>query len=470
MIIWALASVVSNKFVLAGKTRLRDFTKPVWVSDGIMLAAVTFFIAVTQIFSYSRMIVFGTIVLSFFAELFLVALFYYYYVLNRNSDNSELVESYIRKLNKNASRLNISSLSGTSEDDTISPLTLLDHQGHIMQEASIEVYDFIHSHLGNLRDNTIVLGLTRHAEVDELPALTFYILVNLKPTNDVKRVNKFFESVNARLPLGGLFSGCIHTNEIRKKKMMRAFPPGINLIIYTINFLFHRVLPKTPYLNRFYFFMTNGFERHISKAEAFGRLYSCGFEIVDELESGKYLYWIARKVGEPAFDDNPTYGPLISLKRIGKNGKIVHVLKLRTMHPYAEYLQAYVHELNQLEEGGKFKNDFRISTAGKIFRKLWLDELPMLFNLFKGDLKLVGVRPLSKHYFNLYTRELQEKRIRFRPGLIPPFYADMPKTLHEIMQSELNYLSAYEQHPFLTDWKYFWKAFYNIVFKHARSK
>ncbi len=103
------------------------------------------------------------------------------------------------------------------------------------------------------------------------------------------------------------------------------------------------------------------------------------------------------------------------------------------------------------------------------FRKFWLDEIPMLINILKGDMKLVGVRPLSEHYFSLYTKELQLKRIKTKPGLIPPFYADMPKTIGEIMESEMRYLEAYEKHPFKTDITYFFKAFYNIIFGGARS-
>jgi len=48
-------------------------------------------------------------------------------------------------------------------------------------------------------------------------------------------------------------------------------------------------------------------------------------------------------------------------------------------------------------------------------------------------------------------------------------YVDRPKTLEEIMESEMRYLEAYEKHPFITDVKYFFKAFYNIIFRHARS-
>jgi len=103
-------------------------------------------------------------------------------------------------------------------------------------------------------------------------------------------------------------------------------------------------------------------------------------------------------------------------------------------------------------------------------RRFWIDELPMLVNLARGDLKLVGVRPLSKHYFELYDPGLRQLRIRHRPGLIPPYYADMPRSLEEIQASELKYLQACEKRPIQTDWRYFWKAMYNIFLKKARSR
>ena len=68
------------------------------------------------------------------------------------------------------------------------------------------------------------------------------------------------------------------------------------------------------------------------------------------------------------------------------------------------------------------------------------EQYRMMINLFKGEMKLVGVRPLSPHYFSLYKKELQRMRIHYKPGLLPPFYADMPRTFDEIEQSELRYL------------------------------
>ena len=139
------------------------------------------------------------------------------------------------------------------------------------------------------------------------------------------------------------------------------------------------------------------------------------------------------------------------------------------MRPYSEYLQEYVFQKNDLKEGGKIKDDFRISPEGKILRKFWIDELPMIFNLLKGEMKLVGVRPLSQHYFSLYTKELQELRVKTKPGLIPPFYVDMPITLEEIIVSELKYLKAHEKAPYTTDFIYFWKSMNTIFIKRKRS-
>jgi hypothetical protein len=326
-------------------------------------------------------------------------------------------------------------------------------------------------HIDKNKNQTLVVSTTTRFNIKAVPADVFNVIINLKLVNDIKRVNKFFETVNVKLPVGGLFIGCVETNEIIKARVFRMYPWGINFLIYSIyHFLFKRVFPKIILLKKIYFAITNGFERAISKAEAFGRLYSCGFEIIAEENIKNRLFFAARKITDPEFDMSPTYGPLISLKRVGKNGKIIHVYKFRTMHPYAEYLQDYIYRHHNLQTGGKFRDDFRVSTVGKFMRKFWIDELPMIFNLVKGDLKIVGVRPLSRHYFCLYSKELQKRRTKYKPGLVPPFYADMPETLDEIQISELRYMDAYDKRPVMTDINYFRKALYNIIIRKARSK
>lgn len=340
----------------------------------------------------------------------------------------------------------------------------------IIREAGEHVYDLIAKHVSFCDGSTLVVSTSTQFNIDNQPDDTFKSIVNLKRINDIQRINKFFESVNSKLPGEGLFIGCAETYMIRKRRILNKYPAVLNGIIYFFDYVIKRVFPKLGITKRLYFFITGGRNRVISRAETFGRLYSCGFELVDDAFLNNLLFFVARKVKEPAYDYSPTYGPYIRLRRIGKGGKEIRVYKLRTMHAYSEYLQEYIFAKYQLTNGGKFSNDFRITTLGGILRKFWLDELPMLYNVLRGDLKIVGVRPLSKHYFSLYPDEMQQRRINYRPGLIPPFYADLPDTFDEIVDSERRYLDAYEKAPFRTDWKYFWKAFHNIVFKKARSK
>lgn len=295
-------------------------------------------------------------------------------------------------------------------------------------------------------------------------------IINLRRINDIRRVNKFFETANEHLPVGGRFVGCVETKAMRKARILKKFPAGLNWAYYTADFIFKRIFPKVPGLKKLYFHITKGRNRVLTSPETLGRLYSCGFKVVGLQQRPKLLYFIAEKVKEPDFNLQPSYGPLFKMKRTGKDGKFIYVYKLRTMHPYAEYLQEYIYEQNKLCEGGKFKSDFRVTTLGRYCRKYWLDELPMLLNLLKGDLKLVGVRPLSDHYLSLYTPELQDKRRAVKPGLLPPFYADMPKTLEDIIDSELRYLAAYEKNPLKTDLSYLYKICHNIIIKKARSQ
>lgn len=287
--------------------------------------------------------------------------------------------------------------------------------------------------------------------------------------NDYQRVNKAFEACNRKLVYQGLLIGSFESKNLRKKRILSKYIWGFNYIYYTLDFILKRVFPKFTLTKKLYFFITKGRNRVMSTPEVFGRLYSCGFEHIDDKVIKHKVFFVFRKIKEPTYDMDPTYGPLITLNRIGYKGKLIKVYKFRTMHPYAEYLQAYIYKINKLQQGGKFADDFRITSLGKIMRKFWIDELPMIFNFLKGELKLVGVRPISAHYYGLYSKETQEIRIKAKPGLVPPFYADMPKTLDEIQKSEVKYTLMYLKHPIKTDLYYLYKAFCNIVLKSKRS-
>lgn len=317
--------------------------------------------------------------------------------------------------------------------------------------------------------STLVLFINNTFNLHSLVKRNTSTIVNLEKLNDVLLLNNFFETINEKLPDGGMFIGCVETKGSRKIRILAKYPPVINYLVYYCDFIFKRIFPKLPVTRKIYFKLTAGRNRVLSRTETLGRLYACGFKVCDEQLINNKLYFAAIKTDAPSYEPEPTYGPIYKMKRIGKNGKIIKVYKFRTMHAFAEHLQPYVYEKYNLQNGGKFNNDFRVSTLGKLFRKYWIDELPMIINLIKGDLKLVGVRPLSKHYMSLYSDSLKNKRIKVKPGLIPPFYADLPKTIDEIMESENRYLDNYLKAPIRTDITYFFKALYNILFKKARS-
>ncbi|MCO6499538.1 MAG: sugar transferase [Vicingus serpentipes] len=338
----------------------------------------------------------------------------------------------------------------------------------IIEEQGAKVYDYISQFLKIEENNLEVVKTTTLFNIIKISGKKTGI-VNLNKVNDIKKMNEFFKSINNKLNDEGIFIGCVETQIERRKRLYKKYPIGIAQIYYFFDFLFKRVFSKLWITKWFYFFVTAGRNQVLSRAEALGRLVYCGFEIINEKEIDNVNYFVAKKVKEVDCVKEPRFSILFKMDRVGKNGNIITVYKIRTMHPYAEYLQEYLYKINKLEKGGKFKNDFRVTTWGKVLRRLWIDELPMLINLLKGQLKLIGVRPLSQQYLSLYTDELKEKRKMVKPGLIPPFYADLPKSLNEIMESEIKYLNAYELNPWLTDLKYFFNASINILIKNARS-
>ena len=115
-------------------------------------------------------------------------------------------------------------------------------------------------------------------------------------------------------------------------------------------------------------------------------------------------------------------GPvLFKDKRVGRNGKEIKVYKFRSMYVDAESrLREYLTEeqyQNWLVER-KIDNDPRITKLGKFIRKTSIDELPQLFNILKGDMSIVGPRPITKLEIDLnFTEEERKILLLARPGL-----------------------------------------------------
>lgn len=304
-----------------------------------------------------------------------------------------------------------------------------------------------------------------------VPDGTAHVILAEWLLNNQRYLNRYMIAVNKKLETGGYFIASFETAKKRHDKYYKAGRPRwLSRLLYSFDFFWHRMCPKMKLTKKFYFWVNRNVKRALPRIEVFGRLYFCGFELYKEFYIGEHYFLIAKKVKEPSADEHPSYSPLIKLKRVGKDGKIINVYKCRSMYAYSEYLQKEMFDSNNLDKGGKIHDDFRITEWGRIMRKYWIDEWPMFINVLKGEMTIIGVRPLSQHYFSLYSPELQQLRTKFKPGMLPPFYADNPETLEEIQESEMRYLKAYEKHKLRTKWVYFWKIMKNILLKHKHSK
>lgn len=362
--------------------------------------------------------------------------------------------------------LRLISLKSKKEDDRRN-LTY-QKRSLIRQRVGAEGLWYFESYLNLSNTNSKVFE--NCADFELAHNLNFEHVICLKKINDIRYINKFFEQLNERMEVGSIFIGCMETFFARKDRIWVNKIPVLNTVYFGLEFIIKRILPKLSLAKKMYFDITKGKDRLLSKAEGLGRLVCCGFKIMDYRTINGLVYFVVQKEKEPAYDLNPSYGPIYAMPRLGKNGKIIRVYKFRTMHPYSEYLQDYVLKTNGYAETGKPANDFRIPAWAKVMRKYWLDELPQLINLFKGDLKLIGIRPVSERYFKDIPKEMQKLRLTQKPGCIPPYVSlNRSGNVMSVLQAEKEYLEEKIKNPYTTDTKYFFKALFNIIVRHKRS-
>jgi exopolysaccharide biosynthesis polyprenyl glycosylphosphotransferase len=112
-------------------------------------------------------------------------------------------------------------------------------------------------------------------------------------------------------------------------------------------------------------------------------------------------------------------GPVFFVQtRVGYNQRHFAMLKFRTMVSDAERLQPSLEHLNEAQGPVfKIKNDPRITSIGRILRKTSLDELPQLFNVIKGDMSLVGPRPLPLRDVERFEEAWLKRRFSVKPGM-----------------------------------------------------
>ena len=138
-------------------------------------------------------------------------------------------------------------------------------------------------------------------------------------------------------------------------------------------------------------------------------------------------------------------------ERPGKDAKLFKVIKFKSMTDERD------------AEGNLLPNERRITAAGKFVRKTSIDELPQLFNVLKGDMSLIGPRPLVPRYLELYNQE-QMRRHEVRPGITG--WAQVNGRNSISWTKKFEYDVWYVDHcSFILDIKILWMTVRNVLMR-----
>lgn len=277
-----------------------------------------------------------------------------------------------------------------------------------------------------------------------------------QPLNFWSKPNSELKELRSHLSIGDKVT--LRTLSYKHWKLRKYGTEKLTRLSY-LHYGFHRVFSKLSTTKRLYsiFFPKGPFL--FSKAEALGRMVYAGFEIESIVDTGEMLEvnLIASEALKRAH--KPSTGLIFSMPRVGKGGKMINVYKLRTMHPYSEFLQGYMVKTNGYSKTGKPADDFRVTKWGLTLRKYWLDEVPQLLNILLCQIKIMGVRPVSKTYFDTIPEDLKRKRLRHKPGMIPPYVSlNVGGNVEDVLKAELQYLNDIEAKGLKGELSYLFRA------------
>jgi exopolysaccharide biosynthesis polyprenyl glycosylphosphotransferase len=154
-------------------------------------------------------------------------------------------------------------------------------------------------------------------------------------------------------------------------------------------------------------------------------------------------------------------------KRVGLNGRVFTLLKFRSMVSGAEKMQAQLMDQNVMS-GPVFKiqKDPRITKVGKFLRKFSIDELPQLWNIFLGQMSIVGPRPLPTYEVEKFVR-WQRRRLSMKPGLTCIWQIEGRSKITDFddwMKLDLQYIDNWS---FGLDLRIFFKTIPAVLFAHG---
>lgn len=465
--LWLVISSIIGKYRVNFSDSFVKCLKILLLSNVTILSLISIGAVLSHSLTFSRLILFGTIGLTTVIEIIGFYIFCYDNNLSKYAkqrlctEEEEEEETQINHGGDIPKKLIIE----LEAENTIDKQVLQFIEDQIGKGA----YNYIKEHIDIQPSSVKVLAIHDFFSVITLPFKEYSGIVNIRKLNHLKGINSTLSEVNKKLPMDGIFIGCVETYKSRMNRHKRSF--GIlYYIIEPFDFIIKRIFPRFKMTKALQRMLHIRISRAISLTETLGRLVLKGFDIIDYKEIDNIVWFVGKKVGKP-HNATQNYGLIFKKSCAGKDGKVINVYKMRTMHPYSEYLQGYLIKTHGYSDNGhgKIKNDFRISFWGKFMRATWLDEAPQLLNVLKGEMNLMGVRPVRPARLKEFPKDIIELRQKFKPGCIPPYVSLLMGDESGNIEAERIYLNEKLKAPLKTDIKYFFKGLFNMITGRIKS-
>jgi hypothetical protein len=477
--LWIFTGLVIHKFKLS---LYKNYMKTIWPylkSMFIVISLVSFMVfGFKTMANFSRLIVLGSMASLTLFELLYVSLAYMYKKPKRTDEPT--VNVFQVPLVEEQKTIDLVTSNGEAvheklrfPENDIKSTFIYKKLRTVYLKKYPEIFNFIEENVDLSSIDILkaeVIDTATMYNIEILPEKEMEFFMNLHQLNDFRRLNRYLIEVNSKMQNNCIFISRFQPKERRRILFSKKYPFYLGKILYFFDFVWKRAFPKLPFFQKLYFAFSRGRNRVLSMAESLGRLYYCGFEVLAMKEIDHYVYFVAKKVKEPSTDPKPSYSPIFKMNRVGKNGKMIKVYKFRTMYPYSEYLQDFVVTKFGYAESGKPAHDFRVTAWGKFLRRFWLDELPQLINLFKGEMRILGIRPISQRFLQEFPDNIKKIRSKYKPGCIPAYVPLLKQSKDGFIEAETIYLLEKEKFPVKTDIIFFFKAIYNIASNKIRSE
>ncbi|MDZ7821475.1 MAG: hypothetical protein U5N26_06490 [Candidatus Marinimicrobia bacterium] len=248
LLIWEfIINLFTGKHRLAEKERFRDFLVPIIRANIFTFFLLAILVYLFHFFDYSRLIVFGTVVLSTVIECIFALYISLHSKVIRNMDESETI---LAVTPSDAKEVRADDTGPARYPDLpaneASVLPLLEG---FLAESYPRLFTLLKKHINvrGIRDREcMVLDTQTVFNIENIPAGSQKLLINLHKVNDFKRINDYFELLNEKIESGGYLVSSGETIKGVYAQFLKRYPRPFGRLFYFLHFLFRRVLPKLP--------------------------------------------------------------------------------------------------------------------------------------------------------------------------------------------------------------------------------